>query len=180
MNTIIKLDQSGFKNLNNSNVIRTMLSITSYNELSKYIVDMAVSTSFILKELNRCSLDKKLLLSKLQDIIVEVYKENFSIEQLKNIFISKKSHHDAINALIIISSPIVDLYTIARMFKKFKKTNYFPPKQKYIIYYAGNLHSVVIREFLSSLDFTFNFNKESDIDKSPRCLYMSGLKIDFI
>ena len=51
---------------------------------------------------------------------------------------------------------LVDIYTISRMLKTFKTntTNGIADSPENIIYYAGNTHSILVREFLKLLGFS--------------------------
>ena len=59
-------------------------------------------------------------------------------------------------ALIVINAPIVDAYTLSRMFKVVKNPHNQPDRPQNIIYYAGNAHSTTVREFLTEQGFIEN------------------------
>ena len=153
--------------------------LNSYEGVAKYMLNIAINTPIIQKELDRCSLDKEKMLSIFYNILINMYPVFFDIKTLK--LLSRKEISDQEKAVIltIIAGPIVDIYTIARMFKTFKKTNYFPVKPKNIIYYAGEAHSGFVRAFLNSLGFNLQFRRSPDTETYVRCLDMKGIRMDF-
>ena len=77
--------------------------------------------------------------------------------------------------IIIIVSCLMDIYTIFRMFKRFKIKDYehYPPEQNNIIYYAGNGHTTNLSNFLNEINFQ---KKESEISDMISCVDMKNIK----
>lgn len=159
-----------------------MSMFNSYEDIAWYVISLADSIGIIGKEIDRCTLDRRLLFSHFAEVIAHYYSLSFDIQTVKNtmsIIFSAEGRDILLPILITIQAPIVDLYAITRIFKKFNKTNYFPTNPKYIIYYAGNGHSMIVRNFLEKLDFENHFYRSSNRENSTRCLDMSGIKLDF-
>ena len=76
--------------------------------------------------------------------------------------------------LVLLNSPIVDLYTICRIFKKFKNVVDQPEEPANIIIHAGNEHSNNFRYMLGKLGFESIFYTENS--RNDRCLDMSEIK----
>ena len=58
-----------------------------------------------------------------------------------------------ISETVLLNALVMDMYTIARMFKKFKNVENQPERPRNIILYAGDAHSTVCRKFLDHLGF---------------------------
>jgi hypothetical protein len=164
---------------NNDDTIYKLLKLKSYKDISNYILDIATNIPIINKELNRCSLDKTLIINIFRSIIPGRYFELFNIDKWNSLFRTKSSDAERIELLVLIQTPIVDVYTVARMFKTFKKTKYLPDKPRHIIYYAGDSHSEIVRRFLEKLDFEDVFLRHSDVKSSTRCLNIENLTLNF-
>ncbi len=73
---------------------------------------------------------------------------------------------------------LMDLYTIARMFRKYnKKENKYSGAAKQIIYYAGNIHTRRVEEFIKRLGFekvwaTSEIQENDNYEKN--CVDISG------
>ena len=148
-------------------VIKDLSELNSYKKIASYILDTIDNISILQKELDRSLLDRELIISAFRDI-----------KKWRSLFRKNISHKDIRKILRIIQAPIVDIYTISRMFKSFKKTNYFPQTPKNIIYYAGDSHSTVARKFLEKLKFKKMLSIRSGAN-SKRCLKMSETILDF-
>jgi hypothetical protein len=82
-----------------------------------------------------------------------------------------------------ISIPVMDLYTVARMMRKFKhKPGVYSKPPKNIIYYGGDHHSNNIRKLLDSLGFSrtdltaFDSIPEIKDKLKPKCIDISRFK----
>ena len=164
---------------NNDATIYKLLKLKSYIDITNYILEMSTNIPIINKELNRSSLDKKIIIDIFRSIIPRIYFELFNIDKWNSLFRTKSSDAERIELLVLIQIPIVDVYTIARMFKTFKKTKYLPDKPRHIIYYAGNIHSDIVKMFLEKLDFENVFSRYSNKTSSTRCLNVEKLTLNF-
>jgi hypothetical protein len=72
-------------------------------------------------------------------------------------------------SLVVINAPIVDAYTLSRMFKVVKNPHNQPDRPRNIIYYAGNSHSNTVRAFLTEQGFIENAFV-GNIDKDKKLL----------
>lgn len=71
-----------------------------------------------------------------------------------------------ISHTVLINAFVMDMYTIARMFKKFKNVENQPERPRNIILYAGDAHSTVCRKFLDHLGFE-TINKTAGVIYDP-------------
>jgi hypothetical protein len=159
-------------------LVKKLLKFNSYQEIVNFILELAINIPIIKKELEKCILDKELIISFFRDIMLEWYPTIFTINKWKSIFIKDNDDKEMMDALIFVQAPIVDIYTISRMFKTFKKTENFPDKPRYIIYYAGNTHSMIVRKFLEKLKFKEHIQRSSSL--AVRCLNIENIKLNFI
>ena len=174
------LEETPKKPANMKKVLDKIASLDTYEKLCKYVISIALNIPIIKKELSRCYLDKKVLMTIFSSVILDNYKK--MIPDKDWLIINKplipKTTVGSI--LVSIEVPIVDFYTITRMFKIFKPDNYFPPKQRNIIYYAGDNHASIIRNFLTKLGFKKQFSRESrQLENFSRCLDMRKIQLDF-
>lgn len=66
------------------------------------------------------------------------------------------------NVLSYITTPFMDVYLLARMFRKFKNVKYQNSNEpENIIIYVGDIHANTYREILSKLDFKEKFIQKS-------------------
>ena len=79
------------------------------------------------------------------------------------------------NRLTMLGALIMDVYLLARLFKKFKQRDKeYAEETKYIVIYAGDLHSDNYREFLNILGFKVVQQTKSDKEgKDFQCLDIS-------
>ena len=173
------LGETSNKPINTLYLLNEIASLDSFEEIATYIIDIASNTPIIKKELDRCTLDKELVLSIFHDIIIQQYQSDITIDDVKLLSEKTIGNTEKAEILTVIQSPIVDIYTISRMFKRFKKSENFPDKQRNIVYYAGSSHADMIRNFLYRLDFEEKFARYSDPNQSTRCLNMIGMSLDF-
>lgn len=166
------------KILENIKEIKRIRALETYESVADYVIETALSVPIVKKEFDRCYLDKKIFLNAFHEALIMYFKGTFDIEEIKSL--SKKFDTKVIGHFLKFSSaPILEFYMIARIFKEFKKTNYFPQKPKYIIFYGGNAHSKIFRIFLNKLGFQYEFITQSDTKTSTRCLNMDGKILDF-
>lgn len=149
-------------------ILNEISKLNSYSSLATFVLKNAMKIPNIKKEIDKCYLNKKLFLSIFHNVLVELYEKEFDINILKNID-TPTLLETVYDLLLILESPLVDIYSIARMFKIFKKDTIFPRKPKYI-YYAGDGHSNTVRKFLEKLNFKQHMYIESNTKTSTRCL----------
>lgn len=176
-------------------LLEKILSLDSYEELADLALDKGIEEiPRLRKGLLKLNLNTRMVFSVFKDMVSKwYYPSRFNLYDFKyliyKIFDENTPELDIkdfrlellkiIKSLTEIRAPVMDLYTITRIFKKFKKSNYFPPEPKYIIYYAGNDHATLMRKFLQELEFREHFRRESNMETSTRCLNMGGITLDF-
>ena len=158
--------------------LKTLSSLKSHENIADYIINVAVNIPVLLKELKKSELSLEFIIKTFREIIIKKYKETFKIKKWKSVKWGNKKKVN-MDLLIMIQSPIVDMYTISRMFKRFEKTKYSPSKPRHIIYYAGDYHSAITREFLNTLGFNLKITRYMNLDNWTRCLDMKGIILDF-
>jgi len=166
-------------------ISQKLLLCNNHADIANLFLDIAKNIPIIKKELKRCYLDENLILNFFLDLLTKkLYKDinisrfHFLIQEtIYGVELNDNDRKYLRQIILIIASPMVDIYTICRMFKTFKNKNNLPVKQKHIIYYAGNAHSINIRTFLTFLKFeTVFYLKQRE---TSRCLDMQGEKLDF-
>jgi len=167
--------------------LKKLLELNTYDDIASFIIETAINIPIIKKELKKCYLDRELVISIFRKIISFLYKSRkINIDRLHIVMslfydghkLDKYDNDFLSDSLISIEAPIVDIYTICRMFKIFKKTDNLPDKPRYIIYYAGKSHSQLVRFFITQLKFSNKLLLE-DKSSNSRCLYIDGIKLDF-
>lgn len=162
-----------------NSILKRLSSLKTHEQIARYLIEIALSIPIVKKELKRSDLGTKKIISTLIPIVTKIYSNTFDInvwsspswfnwEDLKNKYI----------LLVNFLTPLVDIYTIARMFKTFRKSEQMPSRPHYIIYYAGNSHSNITRTFLDMLGFTTHVSRFLD-NRNIRCLPMKGIDLDF-
>lgn len=141
----------------------TIIDIINKTEFP--IFEEYISKLKIIKQLKNCeeTVAKKLFL---------YYKQSY-IYQKTNIIkaIKEKDYKTIIESLYIISGNMMDLYTIARIMRKFKDGTY--PKD--IIIIAGNKH---IEHIMKTFIELFNFDLVNDIQNNfKKCLPIKEMNI---
>jgi hypothetical protein len=131
------------------------------------------SSPIVAKETKRCAIDKQIVLDYLYPIItaealkyrgkfienINFILDNYKIFEVTDItkqFILYKIlrlFRDTYDSTVTINSKVIDVYTICRIFKKFKNTINQPESPHNIIIYAGDAHSSLYRNFLLKNDF---------------------------
>ena len=154
--------------------------LNTYEELTDYILKLSLIIPIIKKEIERSDLSQDLIIKNFRQIIINGYKQLFKIEDWNSIqWTNWNEVRKYKDILINIQAPLVDIYTVARMFKTFKKTEYLPSKPMYIIYYSGNNHANMVRNFLTSLSFYNRNSRYMYLDRWTRCLNVEGIDINF-
>ena len=163
-------------------LINYITNIKSRYELSSILVKFLKAMPILRKEINRSELDKKIV----YNMAKAVYYKNYSERGINNIQLFSDTKH---NKLFVTESIIslfdvfsVDIYTIVRTFKTFRKTKLdIPDKPSNIIYYFGNTHSENLRAYLSILDFDTLASIKSPLkqDEMIRCLKMGDFPQPF-
>lgn len=173
-NTPTKNQYSSLKHLLDKDVQFTatlkFLSTKSVGIFKNFIIKQLKSSPILLKELERCAIDKEIVLNYLNPIITsEALKyRGLFIENINYIFDNYKKikttelekqrkilklFEEIYNRTVTINSKVIDVYTICRIFKKFKNTKNQPESPHNIIIYAGDAHSSLYRNFLLQNDF---------------------------
>tara|TARA_B100000497_G_scaffold127936_1_gene171869 strand:+ start:4694 stop:6133 length:1440 start_codon:yes stop_codon:yes gene_type:complete len=131
------------------------------------------ASPIVSKETKRCAIDNEIVLNYLYPIITSealkyrgIFIENINFildnykiieaTDLKKQFILYKIlrlFRETYDMTVTINSKVVDVYTICRIFKKFKNPINQPESPHNIIIYAGDAHSSLYRNFLLQNDF---------------------------
>jgi len=150
-------------------------------DIAMLLINIAKEIPIIKKALKRCFLGEELVLSFFSSHLPRIYStydiSNFQTEIRKFITRNPYVNFNILHMIVGLESPMVDIYTICRMFKIFNNKNNLPIKPRHIIYYGGNNHSKMIREFLEFLNFKNHINIQQDT--TTKCLDMMGAKLDF-
>jgi len=155
----------------------------SFRGIASFVIKTAINIPIIKKELDKCYLDKKLLINTFKKVIIKHYTKviNWNIFNINisNFYKSREfNNKNLIRSLILLQAPIMDFYAICRIFKIFKKSDNLPDKPKHIIYYAGDYHSNIFRSFLDELKFKKRYDIKNNIP-DIRCLDINNTKLDF-
>jgi hypothetical protein len=151
-------------------------------EILSYLVDKL--PSLVEKELDRSILPKELIITTLLSIWTEYY--NLSAPEANRLPYRYRLFHTRLPQATkmkmmkeiyrLIGASIHDLYMIARIFKEFSYNDVLPSKQRHVIYYGGNYHSAILREFL----YRIGFDEIKRAERvSRRCLNVTNIPIDF-
>lgn len=161
--------------------IEELSKLNTYEKISEYILKLVVTIPIIKKEIDRSDLGEFLIIKNFRPVLINSYKRRINIQLWNSIDWTNWTEIKRNAALLIaLESHIQDVYAIARMFKTFKKTKYLPSKPTHIIYYAGDSHADIIRDFLNSLSFDQHLYRKMDVDSWTRCLHLGDdIKIDF-
>lgn len=161
-------------------IIKQISRLNTYDEITDYILKLSLTIPMIKKEIQRSDLSQDVIIETFRPIIINRYKELFKIEDWNSIKWSIWSEIKKYYSILVsIESPLVDIYTVARMFKTFKKTEYLPSKPMYIIYYAGDNHCTMVRNFLTSLSFCNRKSRYMDLNNWTRCLNVGDIEMNF-
>lgn len=160
--------------------LRDLLHTFAYGapkDTFKKLYKIYLSNSRVKKELNRTYLKKDIerIFRKLVVLKLKHY-SHFSdtVKNTLNGSIKPDRIPKLSTVLVLLNSPIVDLYTICRIFKKFKNVVDQPEEPANIIIHAGNEHSNNFRYMLGKLGFESIFYTENS--RNDRCLDMSEIK----
>lgn len=152
---------------------------------------------------------KTLLFNTLKDIITDQFnifnytKLSVLIDEYHN-FINNgypvslsdfSQRHELLRVNLVLDTIIMDMYTVARMFRKFTRketTNSsknelkmvdsgdFPEEPKNIMIYVGELHAKFYDFFLKALKFTKLYSASPDNPKNSACLTIKNLDLKWV
>ena len=146
--------------LYNKRVFKTIKKLVSENtyEYQNFWKEQLLQSNISKKEFLRTTLPKKFLLNFFEKEIIksamihrEYFQSKFKTYNTNNINIDDIMK--GIEHTIPPNSVVIDMYTISRMFKKFKNVKNQPENPHNIILYAGEAHSTMYRTFFKELDF---------------------------
>ena len=151
--------------------IDKMEKVMISGDIINIIIDDIYDNSVIMKELSRTSLDNDQIIDffvvdELNRRMIDLQKK-FKLGEtvvtfIRKWFISLKTtrkwpnHLDIMSIIMTtINAVQMDVYTVSRMFKKFKvkDSEYYPEEPSNIIYYAGGGHTKPMGEFLEKIGF---------------------------
>jgi hypothetical protein len=154
------------------------------DEYSKAIKSHDLIIKYLFQKYNKFKLEKQqeqisnvlkmILLQYFENAIFNIDLKNLQLDTILQtikklpINVPKKIpdyYSKLIDSILRLGIPLMDIYLIARMFRKFKNVKYQNSKEaKHIIIYVGNLHANNYREILRKLEFktTFYGNSKSD------------------
>ena len=160
----------------------------------QYLIDQIILNPSLLKELNKSFLKDKIMKFGIEFILRQGNKFRSNIIVSSSALLDPSTPDNMlqyyINSLdtcvILINFCIVDMYTLARIFKKFnvvEKSNQ-PISPHNIIIYAGELHSINYRKFLESIGSKkIAHAGPRDINKDKKgmknCVDLSGFPMPF-
>ena len=172
-------------------IINAVKNIKSRYELSNMFVKFLKSIPILRKEIKRSDLDTETVYNMARTLYYHKHSKetllyiqdyiNPDDDRRENDISSLFWTYQVFHRFNVFS---VDVYTLVRTFKTFRKTEFdIPAKPSNIIYYFGDAHSENLREYLSMLGFdtiasikTSNKlkykNSESDLVGYSRCLEM--------
>lgn len=127
-------------------------------EYKRFWKEQLLQSTILKKEFSRTTLPKNIVLEFLEtEIIYEAMRirEIFqhTLETFDNDNMDVKNVMYGISHTVSINSTVVDMYTITRLFKKFKNVKNQPESPRNIILYVGDAHATRCRKFLKQLDF---------------------------
>jgi hypothetical protein len=183
--THIELNHISFDNfkLLYKKEIKLLSSITSYASVVKIISNEITSNNLLTKELNKSTLQSKIIIN----CLIKFYKNKLKEEFPRIVFIGKwfkyaekvSTYPDGLihisKFMTRMTAIIMDIYTISRMFKIFdvKKHEHYPLEAFNIIFYGGNGHTEPLEYFLSFLKFK---KVESEYSNLVSCIDMTKIK----
>lgn len=167
--------------------IELFSKIRNNADIIRIIRENIRNNALIMKEIRRSTLSQRTLLDFFVDdelnksleklpqgaLIVRLWFTSANNRSRKKLWPTGLNHLSYL--MTVVSAVMMDVYTAARMFKKFKvKTNEQYPKEPYnIIYYAGTGHISPMARFLEQLKF--RRTEHSDIGVLS-CMSMKGIK----
>jgi hypothetical protein len=127
-----------------------------------------LQSSIVKKEFSRTILPKNVLQDFLEKEITiralgirEIFRTYLTSWDTPNVNLDDIMR--GISATVLLNAYVMDMYTISRMFKKFKNVENQPERPRNIILYAGDAHSTVCRKFLDQLGFQ-TINKTAGVN----------------
>lgn len=147
-----------------------------YNNIKLYLLEYIKTNKFLSKEI------KKSFLKVFDDIIDIFFNDidEYSFNDVINAINNPENHQTLVlikfltEKIFIITSIVIDLYVIARIFKKFNNPDNQPDEPYNIIIYSGNEHAKMQRRILGLLGF--DQIEQSRKHKFNRCLDMTNFK----
>ena len=145
---------------NDKRIVATIKKLVTKNtdEYKKFWEEQLLQSSIVKKELSRTTLPKFVVQDFLEKEIVYAamqYREQFQyyLASFDSDKMDLKAVLDGIRFTVAVNSVVMDMYTITRMFKKFKNVKNQPERPRNIILYAGDAHSTKCRKFFKQLGF---------------------------
>lgn len=141
-------------------IVKTVKKLVTkdINEYQKFWKEQLLQSYILKKEFSRTILPTNIILSFLEKrIIREAMKFREHFQFFLSSFNSNKMNIENImsglSMTVSINGIVVDMYTISRIFKKFKNVKNQPERPHNIIIYAGDAHSTTYRKFFKHLGF---------------------------
>ena len=145
---------------NDKRIVATIKKLVTKNtdEYKKFWKEQLLQSSIVKKELSRTTLPKFVVQDFLEKEIVHSAMEKrelfqYYLSSFDSDNMDLKAVLDGIRFTVGVNSVVVDMYTITRMFKKFKNVKNQPERPRNIILYAGDAHSTKCRKFFKELGF---------------------------
>lgn len=173
--------------------------ISKHNAVLDLLSDNSTAKNFLLGVYFNTKLQKELKKSYLSKEVMEFY-QKFAMEQIDKVLEgglvveyfrrlkSSKKIDDKIELLsalsevlptifINLTATIVDIYTLARIFKIVDKPKDEPSQPRNIILYFGRYHILKMKEFLTSIGFEIVYEDQS---KQENCIFLSQKFLDLL
>jgi hypothetical protein len=164
--------------------IDLLSKVSTYDDIINIISNEIKKNKLLSKELNKCILPSDVIVNgflhylKLKLAYIFPRGITFVGEWFKY---AKKSQrypdglHNIERFMTVVTSIIMDIYTISRMFKVFdvKKNEHYPLEPFNIIFYGGNAHTQSLMYFLYSIGFKLIENEYTNLIS---CLDMKKIK----
>ena len=145
---------------NDKRIVATIKKLVTKNtdEYKKFWEEQLLQSSIVKKELSRTTLPKFVVQDFLEKEIVHSAMEKrekfqYYLSSFDSDNMDLKAVLNGISFIVIVNSVVMDIYTITRMFKKFKNVKNQPERPRNIILYAGDAHSTKCRKFFKELGF---------------------------
>jgi hypothetical protein len=172
--------------------INELSKIKNQKQVTKYFWKKIINNELIQKEIKKSYLTtnqiKKIYLSHIKmDLKLDVdIPDNFDFENVGKWFSLLSTSNDfehfkimniIANIIKVFLSPLIDIYTLTRIFRTFKVKNdeQYPTEVNNIIIYAGDGHTGPIGETLLSLGFKMT-ESSTKVRTVKSCTNMSGIK----
>jgi hypothetical protein len=162
-------------------LLTTLSTLKTEKNIFDYFYNTAMDIPLLKKEIFRSNLTQEKFKKYFRDIIINFYREQHTVYKWKSvIWFNWEKLKNNVDLLINTQMFIVDMYTVSRMFKKFKHSEKMPDHQHNIIYYAGENHANITRQFLDKLGFELKFSKHMSKNYSTRCLNTENVNLNFL